>query len=362
MQFLSRQGAARGDAAGALDVFTEQITRAHESARPLDIVGGATKSFYGRPTSGEPLTTRGFHGIAEYEPAELVVSVLAGTRLEELEAALASERQMLAFEPPSFGAASTVGGVVAAGLSGPRRPFAGAVRDSVLGVEIMTAEAEVLRFGGQVMKNVAGYDVSRLMAGSLGTLGLLLSVSLKVLPLPECERTLVWQCHDLEARRWMIDIARKPWPVSAMAYAAGTLRVRLSGSADGVEEAATALAADGIEDGGFWRELNEQRLDFFADPAPLWRLSVPPAAQRIDLPGAWLCDWGGALRWLKSTAPADVIRARVQAVGGHATVFRGPDDAPFTRLDKTSAMIHERVKAAFDPKQIFNRGRIYAEL
>lgn len=359
---MSRRGAARGDAAGALEVFAEQINRARESARPLSIIGGGTKSFYGRPTSGEPLATGAFHGIVEYEPAELVVTVLAGTRLEELESELASERQMLAFEPPSFGAASTVGGVVAAGLSGPRRPYAGAVRDSVLGVEIMTADAEVLRFGGQVMKNVAGYDVSRLMAGSLGTLGLLLSVSLKVLPVPECERTLVWQCRAGDARRRMLDIGRKPWPVSAMAYAAGTLRVRLSGSTDGVEEAAVALAADGSEDGGFWRELNGQRLDFFADPAPLWRLSVPPAAQRIDVPGAWLCDWGGALRWLKTTAPAATIRAQAQAAGGHASLFRGPDDAPFAPLDRVNAKIHERVKAAFDPKRIFNRGRAYAEL
>ncbi len=362
MQLMSGRGATPGDAAGALEAFTEQITRARETAGALNIVGGGTKSFYGRPAVGEPLATGDFHGIVEYEPAELVVTVLAGTRLDALATALANERQMLAFEPPSFGAASTVGGVVAAGLSGPRRPYAGAVRDSVLGVEIMTADAEVLRFGGQVMKNVAGYDVSRLMAGSLGTLGLLLTLSLKVLPLPEYERTLVWQRRAGEARRLMLDIARKPWPVSAMAYVAGTLRVRLSGSADGVEEAAAALAADAGEDGSFWSELNAQRLGFFDDPAPLWRLSVPPAAERIDLPGAWLCDWGGALRWLKTTEPASVVRAHAQAAGGHASLFRGHDELPFTPLDKVNSTIHRRLKAAFDPHRIFNPGRLYADL
>lgn len=362
MQSTSPQGTTAGHAAGALEGFAEQITHARESARSLDIVGGGTKAFYGRPTSGTPLTTAGFHGIVEYEPAELVVTVLAGTRLEVLVSALARERQMLAFEPPSFGAASTIGGVVAAGLSGPRRPYAGAVRDSVLGIEMMTADAEVLRFGGQVMKNVAGYDVSRLMAGSLGTLGLLLSVSLKVLPLPECERTLVWQRRDGEAHRMMLDIARKPWPVSAMAYAAGMLRVRLAGSAHGVDEAADALAPDADGDGAYWRELNDQQLDFFSDPAPLWRLSVPPATARIDLPGSWLCDWGGALRWLKTTAPGATIRRRASDAGGHASLFRGPDDAPFMPLDKVNARIHQRLKAAFDPQRIFNRGRLYAEL
>lgn len=362
MQSMAGRDAAGGDAAGALEAFAEQIRRAREAMHPLDIVGGGTKSFYGRATSGEPLATGDFRGIVEYEPAELVVTALAGTRLDELESVLARERQMLAFEPPSFGATSTIGGVVAAGLSGPRRPYAGAVRDSVLGVEIMTADAEVLRFGGQVMKNVAGYDVSRLMAGSLGTLGLLLSVSLKVMPLPECERTLVWQRGAGEAQRLMRDIARRPWPVSAMAFAEETLRVRLSGSADGVEEAAAVLAADGDEDGAFWRRLNEQRLDFFADPTPLWRLSVPPAAGRIDLPGVWLCDWGGALRWLKTTAPASAIRAQAQAAGGHATLFRGTDDLPFTPLDRVNATIHERLKAAFDPNRLFNRGRLYPAL
>jgi glycolate oxidase FAD binding subunit len=362
MESMSSRGAALGDASGVLEGFAEQITHAREAGGALSIVGGGTKSFYGRTSTGAPLTTGDFHGIVEYEPAELVVTALAGTRLDALAAVLAGERQMLAFEPPSFGAASTIGGVVAAGLSGPRRPYAGAVRDCVLGIELMTADAAVLRFGGQVMKNVAGYDVSRLMAGSLGTLGLLLSVSLKVLPLPENERTLVWRLSPGEARRLMLDIGRKPWPVSAMAYAADTLRVRLSGSADAVDEAAAALSADAGENDDYWRDLNDQRLDFFDDSAPLWRLSVPPAAARISLPGMWLCDWGGALRWLKSAEPAAVIREHTRAVGGHATLFRGHDEMPFTPLDKVNATIHRRLKAAFDPAGIFNPGRLYADL
>lgn len=362
MESMPGGSAIHADAPGALEAFAEQITRAREAGTALSIVGGGTKSFYGRASTGEPLATGAFQGIVEYEPAELVVTALAGTRLDALETALAEERQMLAFEPPVFGAASTIGGVVAAGLSGPRRPYAGAVRDSVLGIEMMSGDAEVLRFGGQVMKNVAGYDVSRLMAGSLGTLGLLLSVSLKVLPLPEHERTLVWRRSAGDAHRLMLDIGRKPWPVSAMAYAADTLRVRLSGSADGVAEAAVALGAEGSENDDFWQELNTHRLAFFDNPAPLWRLSVPPAAGRIELPGTWLCDWGGALRWLQTTAPAAVIRERTQAVGGHASLFRGHDDMPFTPLDKVNLMIHRRLKAAFDPAWIFNPGRLYADL
>jgi glycolate oxidase FAD binding subunit len=352
---------------GGVESVHEQITatvrKAGESGAPLNIVGGGTKAFYGRRAAGAPLATSAYRGIVEYEASELVITVRAGTTLQLVEQTLAEENQCFSFEPPSFGSGCTVGGVVAAGLSGPRRPYAGAVRDAVLGVTVLSSSAEPLRFGGQVMKNVAGYDVSRLMAGAMGTLGLLLAVSLRVAPRPERECTLLWELPEARAHERMRAIARRPWPVSAMSFDGRFLRARLSGHAETVRDAEIKLDPEAIATTDYWRELNNQTLSFFQSSEPLWRLSVAPAAELPPLAGDWLWDWGGACRWVKSREPAARIREAARLGGGHATLFRGDaGDAPFAPLDRVSLKIHRRLKKTFDPEGIFNPGRLYAEL
>lgn len=359
-------GSARaldGDVQQVYEKFVSMVSKARESGAPLNIVGGGTKAFYGRPLAGDPLETSAYRGIVAYEAAELVLTVHAGTPLVLVQEILAAENQMLAFEPPCFGRKSTIGGVIAAGLSGPRRPYAGAVRDAVLGVAVMASSAETLRFGGQVMKNVAGYDVSRLMAGAMGTLGLLLDVSIRVAPQPPCECTLVWKLDQAGAHQRMIDLARRPWPVTAMSFDGELLRVRMSGHGDAVHDAEVNLAPEATEPAGYWRELRDQTLPFFQSPERLWRLSVLPAAAPLQLTGDWLWEWGGACRWLKSREPAARIRAAAQAAGGHATLFRGGgEDSPFMPLDDVNLRLHRRLKKIFDPDGIFNPGRLYAGL
>jgi len=343
--------------------FVGQIRRAKESGTPLEIVGGATKRFYGRPVTGEQLVTTGNRGIVEYEAPELVITVRAGTRLVDVERTLAEQGQILPFEPPQFGHESTIGGVIAAGLSGPRRPYAGAVRDAVLGVRVMTSTAESLNFGGQVMKNVAGYDVSRLMTGAMGTLGLLLLVSIRVAPRPQCERTAVWEMTEVDAHKRMLALARQSLPITAVCFDGNLLRVRIAGTDSAVIDAERTLAPDSIEPVSYWQELRDQRLPFFRSSDPLWRLSLPPASKSIDLPGKCLWDWGGACRWLISDAPADQIRRLASATGGHATLFRSEsNESPFTPLGAVNLRIHRRLKKTFDPARIFNPGRMYADI
>jgi glycolate oxidase FAD binding subunit len=355
--------------ADAAAQFGERIRAAASAQRPLRLRGGGTKDFYGGEPAGEVLDTRAHAGIVSYEPTELVITARCGTPLAELEAALAENRQMLAFEPPHFGAAATLGGCVAAGLSGPRRATAGALRDFVLGARILDGRARELAFGGQVMKNVAGYDVSRLLAGSLGTLGLILEASLKVLPRPVAEATLRFELGEEQALESMNRWAGKPLPLSATAWQAGELTLRLSGAASAVRAAAAELGGERIEDAPaqrFWSAIREQSDAYFGDAAPLWRLSVPSYAPRIELPGAQstaqLIEWGGALRWLKSDADAAAVRAAAAGAGGHATLFRGGPRRPaFTPLEPVLARLHRELKAAFDPAGIFNPGRFYPE-
>ncbi len=343
--------------------FAAQIRRAKASGTALEIVGGGTKKFYGRPVRGEQLETVGNSGIVEYEAAELVITARAGTRLADIERTLAEQGQMLLFEPPHFGSGSTIGGVVAAGLSGPRRPYAGAVRDAVLGVTVMTGNAERLSFGGQVMKNVAGYDVSRLMTGAMGTLGLLLRVSIRVGPRPQSECTAVWEMNEAEAHKRMLELARQALPITAMAFNGSLLRIRIAGHHLAVAEAERSLVPDSTEPNNYWQDLRDQRLPFFDSAEPLWRLSLPPASAPIDLSGAWLWDWGGACRWLISSESAERVRSRAIAAGGHATLFRAADnDSPFTPLDAVNLRIHRRLKETFDPAHIFNPGRMYVDI
>ena len=349
--------------------FRQAIVAASAAGTPLRLRGGGSKDWYGQQLAGEVLDTRAYTGIIDYEPTELVITARCGTPLAEIEAALAARNQMLAFEPPHFGPGATVGGTVACALSGPRRATAGAVRDFVLGAVLMDGHGERLAFGGQVMKNVAGYDVSRLLAGSLGTLGLILEVSLKVLPLPLREATLQFDCAEIAALRMMNDWAGKPLPVSASCWHDGVLTLRLSGAEAAVTAAQATLGGSVVAPGEasvFWTALREQTHDFFAGAGSLWRLSLPPHASAVILKGRQLIEWGGAQRWLKLDGDADAagaqrIRQTVAAAGGHATLFRGGDKAVgvFHPLAPAVALIHQRLARSFDPAGIFNPHRMY---
>ena len=372
--------------------LADQILAASAEGKPLRIRGGGSKDFYGQAFQGEVLDIRPLAGISSYEPSELVVTVRAGTRLAELEAVLAEQGQALAFEPPHFGPDATVGGMVAAGLSGPARASVGAVRDYVLGLRLLNGRGELLTFGGQVMKNVAGYDVSRLLVGSLGTLGVITELSLKVLPVAPSEATLRcggvsqaaalallnrWggQPLPLSASCWLVDPTAQP----AQAY----LFVRLRGALAAVEAACPRLVADvqaaggsatrmdNTEAGPDWAACREQTLPFFSPPAPelcLWRLSVPQTAPVLDLPYPVFIEWHGALRWLWAPASAAPrVRAAAVAAGGHATLFRisqahGEADRAvgvFTPLSAVQLRIQQALLREFDPQGLFNPGRLF---
>ena len=347
--------------------FADQIKAAAADQRGLRIRGGGSKDFYGNPPRGELLDTRGHAGIVAYEPTELVVTSRCGTLLADLEKILAEQGQFLAFEPPHFGAEATLGGCVAAGLSGPRRASAGALRDFMLGTKIIDGRGQLLVFGGQVMKNVAGYDVSRLLAGSLGTLGLILEVSLKVLPQPRAELTLKLELPQAKVLESLNRWAAQPLPISASAWQDGDLGLRLSGAHSAIKAAAEKLggeALDASQAGRYWTGVREHTEPFFAGDAPLWRLSLPSRAPQVELPGEQLIEWGGALRWLKSKADAATVRAAAASVGGQATLFRASDmpvDA-FAPLPPALMRLHRGLKQAFDPAGILNPGRLYADL
>jgi glycolate oxidase FAD binding subunit len=346
--------------------FREQILAAAADGRALRIRGGGTKDWYGQRLEGDLIDTRAHSGIIDYEPTELVITARCGTPLAEIEAALAERNQMLAFEPPQFGEGATLGGAVASGLSGPRRASAGALRDFVLGATLMDGRGEVLRFGGQVMKNVAGYDVSRLLAGSMGTLGLMLEHSIKVLPRSTLESTIRFAMSEIEALDKLNQWGGQPLPISASCWHDGVLTLRLAGAQAAVEAAERELGGEGVPDGrAFWHGVREQQHAFFAREGALWRLSLPSSASALVTRGEQLIEWGGAQRWLKIDTDAGVaqnIRRLVAAAGGHATLYRGGDKAlgVFHPLAPAVANIHQRLKASFDPSNVFNRGRMFA--
>ncbi|MDE2439943.1 MAG: glycolate oxidase subunit GlcE [Betaproteobacteria bacterium] len=343
-------------------LLLEQVQAALTNAAPVQITAGNSKHFFGRPASGIPLDTRGHCGIVSYDPSELVITARAGTPLAEIESALAAAGQILPFEPPDFSGTATIGGTVAAGLSGPRRPWAGSVRDYVLGCRVITGQGKHLRFGGQVIKNVAGYDVSRLMSGSLGCLGLITEVSLKVLPKPRTILTLRLDIGRLEALRVFPEWGRQPLPITAAAHDENTVLLRLEGGEGSVRDARQKLGGQETSS-DFWAALRDHRLPFFADPRPLWRLSVSSHRSPLNLPGASIVDWGGAQIWLKSSAPADEIRQLARTAGGHASCFTpGIDDSPLMPLPAALLRIHQQVKAQLDPRGIFNPGRMYADI
>ena len=358
----------------ALARLIDQVDRARSQHVPLDIRGGGTKAFYGGVQRGEPLDVTGLAGISSYEPTELVVTVRAGTSLADLEAALDEQGQCLPFEPPRFAPGGTVGGMVAAGLSGPARANVGSLRDHVLGVTLLNGIGEVLTFGGQVAKNVAGYDVSRLIAGSLGILGVICEVSLKVLPVNRATRTLLFDWDESHAREQLSTWASQPWPITASAWHDGRLLVRLAGADAAVNGALGKLGGTTVEPVAAatgWLGLRDQSSDFFsladADLGRgecLWRLSLPATTVPIKLPGRQLIEWNGAQRWWRTTAEAREVRTVAARAGGHATLIRGADKScgVFTPVSEALMRIHRGLKQAFDPAGIFNRGRLYADL
>lgn len=358
---------------GTIERFQERVRAAARERQPLCIRGGGSKDWYGGAPQGVVLDTRDHAGIVDYEPTELVITARCGTPLAEVEALLARHNQMLAFEPPHFGANATVGGTVAAGLCGPRRASSGATRDFVLGARLLDGRGDVLSFGGKVMKNVAGYDVSRMLAGSMGTLGLLLEVSLKVLPRPFAEATLRFEMSEIDAIRRLNEWGGQPLPLSGSAWCGGQLALRLSGAEAAVDAAMRLLGGESVphpDSAAFWADVREQRHAYFSDvranATPLWRLSVPSTTGALVLGGDQLIEWGGAQRWLRAdgdAATAQAIRRTVQACGGHATLFRGGDKSSgvFQPLAPALARIHARMKDAFDPAHIFNPGRLYPE-
>jgi glycolate oxidase FAD binding subunit len=347
-----------------LQDFADLIGHATATRTPLCIRGGGSKDWYGQDVQGTVLDTTAYRGITDYEPTELVLSARCGTPLAEIEAHLAQHDQMLAFEPPHFGPGATIGGTVAAGLSGPRRQAAGAVRDFVLGAVLVDGKGEVLHFGGKVMKNVAGYDVSRLLAGSLGVFGLIAEVSLKVLPKPVAECTVQLQVNEDEALRRLNEWGGQPLPVSASSWHDGVLTVRLSGARSAVDAARKRIGGKLLDDADdWWRALREHDTAFFADAGSLWRLSLPTVAPPLALPGTQLIEWGGAQRWLRTDADVATVRAAASKAGGHATLFRGGDRhaGVFQPLAPAVLAIHRQLKNAFDPAGVLNRGRMYKD-
>lgn len=345
-------------------ILLEQVQQAVARKSPLVIRGGSSKSWLGREVSGALLDISNHSGIVDYDPRELVLTARAGTPLHEIESILADAGQMLAFEPPHWGETATLGGTIACGLSGPRRPHAGSARDSVLGCEIINGHGEQLRFGGRVMKNVAGYDVSRLMTGACGTLGVLLEISLKVLPCPASTLTLVFECSAEQAIARMAELRTRPLPVDAVGYHTGACYVRLSGSQEAVNHAHTLLGGEVLpHPDSFWTNWREHKLHFFDAIAPLYRIVVKPATPPLAIEGDWLIDWAGAQRWLASNEPPEQIRETVAVQGGYVSLHRGGDRAQvLNRLPEAMLLLQQRIKAGFDPYGIFNRGRLYSEI
>jgi len=343
----------------------QQVMDALRDATPLDIVGGGSKSFLGRAGHAMQIDVSSHRGIVDYDPRELVLTARSGTTLETIETALAEVKQMLAFEPPHFGSSATLGGTIACGLSGPRRPYSGSARDFVLGSKLLNGRGEILGFGGRVMKNVAGYDISRLMAGAFGTLGIMLEISLKVLPRAPASITVASACSPAEAIASMCGLLNKPYPVDGACYDGERSYVRISGSTQAVREARNKIPGDIVDDAEqFWHALREHELPFFKKVGTLYRIMVKPATAPLDIEGSWLLDWGGAQRWLNSNEDIAAIRHRTEQAGGHVTIFRGEDNVAekFQPMPAPMLAIHQRLKAGFDPKNIFNRGRMYAGL
>jgi len=344
--------------------WLDYVRQAVETEAPFNIKGNNTKAFLGSPEELPELIVASHCGVIDYEPTELVVTARTGTPINELKQILSAENQMMPFEPPVFGDNDTLGGVMACGLSGPRRMYAGSARDYVLGTRVINGRGENLRFGGEVMKNVAGYDVSRLQIGAMGTLGLLLDISMKVLPKPEVEMTILREHSISNDTSPLVSLARQPLPISATAILDKRCWLRLSGSAQSVQAAASLIGGTTVPDGDtLWYELSSLKHSFFKQPGDLWRISIADYAPALPISGEWLLEWGGAQRWLVTDASAEEVFSCCKDAGAHATRYRGNDsNSPgFQPLSGSVLNIHRRVRAAFDPSGLFNPGRYHSE-
>ncbi|WP_336365898.1 glycolate oxidase subunit GlcE [Marinobacter sp. C2H3] len=343
----------------------EQVLQARSNGRKLNIVGGGTKAFLGRDADADAdtLSLAEHTGVVEYHPVELVLTVRAGTTLTEIDAVLAEQGQCLHFEPPRFGDATTIGGTLAANLSGPARPWTGSVRDQVLGVRLLNGKGEHLRFGGQVMKNVAGYDVSRLQAGAMGTLGVITEISLKVLPKPAATVTLVEEMSLAEAIPYMNRRAGEPKPISGACWWDGKVYLRLSGARSAVDATAQKWSGEVLADAdAFWQQVRDFQHPMLADTdSPLWRFSVGATADLPELDGQWLVDWAGAQRWYRGPATMTDLEPIARRAGGQVSLFRGGDRSAEVFPTQPDALkaIQRRVKSSFDPDGLFNPGRLY---
>lgn len=351
------------------ELLQSRVAEACSQGEPLCIVGQQSKSFYGNAQVGTPLSVAEHTGIINYEPTELVLTARAGTPLADIEKVLAAEGQCLAFDPPRFGGQGTLGGAIASGLAGPSRPWLGGVRDMILGVKILNGQAELMRFGGEVMKNVAGYDVSRLMVGALGTLGVITEASIKVLPKPVSEATLA-QRHDTTVGLHALSeqLLRAGRPITGLISINNETYLRLAGAESAVEAACQDIDGDRLstaESEQFWASIRDQSHAFYADTqTPLWRISLPPRAALAGFTDECLVDWAGQQLWLKSDLSATALRALAQEQGGSATLFRGHLDNcdAFQPLDAVQTRLHQRLKQAFDPQHILNPTRLYREM
>ncbi len=349
----------------------KQIMDAARDNQALQIIGNNTKAFYGRKDIDQsenralPLHVAEHSGILDYQPTELTVTARAGTPLSEIIGVLSEHQQMLPFEPPVFDGRATLGGCVASAMAGPRRPWTGAVRDYLIGTRILTGAGKEIRLGGKVMKNVAGYDLFRPMAGALGTLGLILDITLKLLPLPEQE---VSYCMDADAdsmQQILRDLRRRSMPVSGASYHNEQFLLRLSGSTSSIDDATNYLPAEMKETGmDYWQELNEHRLSFFDDNRPLYRLVVPAASTYETISGECIADWGGALRWIKTSLQFDEVQQQTGELGGTASIYRNATvgEDVFSPLPEQLLDLHKRIKKVMDPAGVLNPGRLYRDL
>ncbi|PPK53563.1 glycolate oxidase subunit GlcE [Marinobacter persicus] len=353
--------------ADQIQSLQEQVLQARKNGQTLNIVGGGTKSFMGRKTDTDSatLSLAEHSGVVEYHPVELVLTVRAGTTLSEIEAVLAEEGQCLHFEPPRLGDGATIGGTLACNLSGPARPWAGSVRDQVLGLRLLNGQGEHLRFGGQVMKNVAGYDVSRLQAGAMGTLGVMTEISLKVMPKPATTATLVQEMPLDSAIDYMNRRTGEPKPITGACWLDGKVYLRLAGARSAVEATAEQWEGEVFEGGnGLWQQIQDMQHEFFAGDDPLWRFSVKSSAVMPSLDGPWLVDWAGAQRWYRGPATLSDLEPVAAEAGGQVSLFRGGDRTGEVMHSQPEALkaIQRRIKQSFDPDGLFNPGRLYSWL
>ena len=351
------------DDANIEDELSTQIASVAATGGEIEIIGGGSKRFYGAPMEALPIDVSAHSGVIDYDPAELVITLRAGCRLDEVEVLLAENRQMFGFEPPCFGADATIGGMVASGLAGPRRAFCGAIRDFVLGAKILYGRGSIMQFGGRVIKNVAGFDVSRLLVGSLGTLGIILEVSIRVIPQYETDITLAYEHNNADAHiRWINELGSEPYPISASAWVGGRSLLRLSGSGQGVTHATQQLGGDKVESS--WNEIKEQNHSFFEPGLALTRISLPPATSGYHTHIPQLIEWGGAQRWFCGEVDIDALRSQARGMGVSVCAFkRHAADIPvFQALPDSMMKLQRSIKSSFDPAGIFNPGRIYPGL